>query len=335
MCNIKVSFVIPVYNGEKDIGRCLQSLSEQTASQDLFEIIVVNNNSKDNTVKIAESFKDKIRNYKIVDEYNIGLSNARNRGYKEASAEYVGYLDDDSKPRVNYIEKAIEIIEKVKPDIFGGPISPFYITEKPYWFKDQYEIRKESDTSGFLTKGTLYGSNMIFKKEFLIKHNGFNAKVGMTGDNLGYSEETLLIINAFKEKKRIYYDVELIVEHKVEDYKMHIIYSMLEYFFHGYSTYNKKERFIIEDYLSVVKKTFKDINLYLKQYSKNNLENYLIENEEFKYIFDKLGTLLALIENRHGKVFIYKTYLNKLINKFKKSKIYSFLKKIFFFKKIF
>ncbi|HPP03569.1 MAG TPA: glycosyltransferase family 2 protein [Spirochaetota bacterium] len=329
MSNIKLSIIVCVYNGEKDIGRCLDSLVNQKASPDLFEVIVVNNNSTDRTQEIADSYYGKIKNYKVVTEYAIGLSNARNRGYKESIANYVGYIDDDAKARPDYIEKAIRIIEEIQPDIFGGPIYPFYVSEKPEWFKDQYEIRLAQKETGFMNRGTLSGSNIIFKKELLRLYNGFNPALGMEGDNLGYGEETKLVERAFKEKRKIYYDVDLIVEHIVPPFKMNILYFIVKAFKGSYQmvSTNQQESIIYLDEISMkFKNLFNDIESNFKnKYSEEKIENFLIENNRFDS-FSLLGILSALIEKKE-------------FNKIKKSRknfltpIKSLIKKILFKKR--
>ncbi len=296
MSNIKLSIIVCVYNGENDIGRCLESLAKQSVNSDLFEVIVVNNNSTDKTLDIANSFFGKIKNYKVVTEINIGLSNARNRGYKEAIGEYVGYLDDDAKARADYIEKAIEIINNEKPDIFGGPIYPFYVTEKPEWFKDQYEIRLEQQESGFMKGGTLSGSNIIFKKTLLENYGGFDPNLGMKGKNLGYGEETVLVKKAFNENKKIYYSLDLIVEHIVLEFKMNILYFMLKAFKGSYESIvvkNEKNISYLDEFISKTKDMFKYIEKYLKNTEEyKNIENFMIEQNKFE-VFSLLGNIVG------------------------------------------
>ena len=90
MC--KVSFIVPVYNGEKTIERCIKSLLNQEENDINYEIIVVNDGSNDKTKDILEKYSNEI---KIVNKKNGGLSDARNVGMKEAKGEYFIFVENE------------------------------------------------------------------------------------------------------------------------------------------------------------------------------------------------------------------------------------------------
>lgn len=94
MSKIDVSVVIPAYNEEKYIGSCLKSLVKQKTDLN-YEVIVVDNNSDDETVKIAESFKDKV-NLRIVTEKRQGRGVARATGFSKAKGEIILSTDADA-----------------------------------------------------------------------------------------------------------------------------------------------------------------------------------------------------------------------------------------------
>ena len=105
----KYSIIIPVYNVEKYIKKCLDSVFNQTEKD--FEVIVVNDGTKDNSMNIVKNY-----DVTIINQENKGLSEARNNGVKKAKGEYIIFLDSD-----DYIEKDLlkEISESLdnKPDI--------------------------------------------------------------------------------------------------------------------------------------------------------------------------------------------------------------------------
>ncbi|WP_255323426.1 glycosyltransferase [Priestia megaterium] len=98
MMNVKVSVVIPVYNAEKYITECIESLLNQTLKQ--CEFIFVNDGSKDNSFQIIENCRKKDNRVKLINQENQGVSIARNNGLEIALGEYVGFVDAD-----DYIEK--------------------------------------------------------------------------------------------------------------------------------------------------------------------------------------------------------------------------------------
>ena len=105
----KVSIIIPVYNSEKYIKECLESIVNQTYTK--LEIIVVNDVSTDNSINIIKQFKDK--RIKIVNlNYNSGVAIARNRGIEEATGDYICFIDSDDYWNLEKIEKQVNFIEK-------------------------------------------------------------------------------------------------------------------------------------------------------------------------------------------------------------------------------
>ncbi len=106
---VKFSIIIPVYNVENYIDRCLKSVSEQTYKD--YEVIIINDGSTDKSIDIAKKYP-----YKIISQKNQGLSAARNRGIKEAKGEYLLFLDSD-----DYWEKDLlkELAKNLKdsPDV--------------------------------------------------------------------------------------------------------------------------------------------------------------------------------------------------------------------------
>ena len=112
----KVSVIVPVYNVEKYIEKCLQSLTNQTL-QDI-EIIIVNDGSKDNSKKIVESFMEKFPQKIIyLEKTNGGLSDARNYAIPYATGEYIAFLDSDDYIEVDMYEKMYEIAKKENSDL--------------------------------------------------------------------------------------------------------------------------------------------------------------------------------------------------------------------------
>ena len=89
----KVSFIIPAYNIEDYIGKCLDSILNQTWQD--FEIIVVNDGSKDKTGEVLDSYATKDNRIKILHKENEGVSAARNDGIKMASGDYILFWDGD------------------------------------------------------------------------------------------------------------------------------------------------------------------------------------------------------------------------------------------------
>ena len=121
MQQIKFSLIIPAYNIENYIVKCITSILNQNYFN--YEIIVVNDGSTDDTVKILESIKNE--KIKIINKQNGGLSSARNEGLRHATGDYIWFVDGD-----DYIENnALEILYKCLKEEFYDIISFKYFKE--------------------------------------------------------------------------------------------------------------------------------------------------------------------------------------------------------------
>lgn len=115
--NKKLSIIIPVYNVEKFISRCLDSCLNQDIDKDEYEIIVVNDGSPDGSLDIILEYAKIHDNIKIVNRDNGGLSAARNEGLKYATGEYLFFVDSDDWIAQNCLSKLLDILSKEKPEI--------------------------------------------------------------------------------------------------------------------------------------------------------------------------------------------------------------------------
>lgn len=98
---VKFSIVIPAYNVESFLRRCVESCECQDVPQTEYEVIIVNDGSKDKTLENARQLSDKYSNIKIVDQENAGLSVARNVGLDHANGEYIWFVDSDDWIKTN------------------------------------------------------------------------------------------------------------------------------------------------------------------------------------------------------------------------------------------
>jgi len=172
------SIVIPVFNEEKNILACLESIKNQIGGFE-FEIIVVDNNSTDNTFAIAENF-----GVRVVKENRQGVGQARKTGTALATGEYVVHLDGDSRLPKDYLFLAYQkFLQDPKLVSIGGQMV-FY--DAPLWLDFiALGLHYIFYSLVFITRlgkiGPL-GNNMVFKKSIYDKTEGFNK-------NLKYGED--------------------------------------------------------------------------------------------------------------------------------------------------
>ena len=107
---VKVSIVVPVYKAEKCIGKCIQSLINQTVKD--IEIILVDDGSPDNSGAICDEFSLSDERIRVIHKENGGVSSARNRGIEEAVGEYIVFVDSDDWVEENYVKRLLEAKNK-------------------------------------------------------------------------------------------------------------------------------------------------------------------------------------------------------------------------------
>lgn len=152
---IKFSIIIPVYNTEKYIEKCLNSIVNQSFSD--FEVIVINDGSTDNSEKIIDVFCSK---YKFITKYNKengGLSDARNYGISKSKGDYLIFVDSDDYIDKNLLFELNKTIEYKKYDLIKFGYNLIYENETKY-LKDEIDFNKEYN-------GVEFFDNMLKQKK--------------------------------------------------------------------------------------------------------------------------------------------------------------------------
>ena len=110
-----VSIIVPVYNVEKYLSKCIESLINQTYTN--IEILLINDGSTDNSKKICEQFKEKDSRIKLINKENGGLSDTRNKGLQEAIGKYIAFVDSDDYINENTVEDNLKTAIEKNADI--------------------------------------------------------------------------------------------------------------------------------------------------------------------------------------------------------------------------
>jgi len=158
----KVSVIIPVLNAADLLGRVLQALSDQTYPRNLFEIIVVDNGSTDNSMMIAESFEVKILKQREIQSPYA----ARNLGFDHAGGTIIALTDANKIPEKHWIEEGVKAIVDGHADLAGGQIS--FELKGNSTAAEVYDSITYNDNQMFVSKlrGAASG-NLFFKKDIL------------------------------------------------------------------------------------------------------------------------------------------------------------------------
>lgn len=111
-----LSIIVPIYNVEKYVEKCIRSCEAQDISKEDYEIVVINDGSPDNSLKIVERIADEFPNIKIISQPNKGLSAARNTGMRNASGDYYMFVDSDDWIAEKCLGKICSKLRTEQPD---------------------------------------------------------------------------------------------------------------------------------------------------------------------------------------------------------------------------
>jgi glycosyltransferase involved in cell wall biosynthesis len=173
---VKISVIIPAFNEEKFLGNCLESLKKQDFED--FEIIVVDNNSKDKTKEVAKNF-----NVILVSEKKQGVAFARNKGAKLARGEILAFTDADTILPKDWLSRIFEEFEKDKDLIAFGGSCEFYSGPLCAKLASKFLLKPFLILDKFFSQGfNLMGCNMAIKKSAFFEISGFNENLKMNED---------------------------------------------------------------------------------------------------------------------------------------------------------
>lgn len=169
----KISVIIPIYNMEKYLNRCLDSIVNQTYKN--LEIICVNDGSKDSSLDILNAYKSNDSRIVVIDKENGGLSSARNAGFEVATSEWISFVDSDDWLDLNTFEEVSKYFEK-NPDVicFGTHMQGDTSEEMLRRDEEYYSIKHEgfvklTDDIRLTTDVATW--NKIYKKSIIDKYS--------------------------------------------------------------------------------------------------------------------------------------------------------------------
>ncbi len=222
MSSIKLSLIIATYNRASRLMRTLESLTAQTLPAELWEVVVVNNNSSDDTLErfaeFAAAHPD--MNARIFTETKQGVSHARNRAIRESQGEYIAVIDDDETVNDGFLKEYFDFFES-HPHVaaVGGRILPEYETTPPKWLSP-YTARPIVGTLDLGEKAVPFGrgkffggGNMGLRRTAVEKYGVFDPALGRTGTSLMAGEEKELFYRLRDAGEQIYYLPNAIINH--------------------------------------------------------------------------------------------------------------------------
>ena len=169
-----ISVVVPVYNVEKYIVKCLKSIVDQDYKD--FELLVINDGSTDQSVQFAEDFLSKRDiNWRVINKENGGLASARNKGIEESKGDFIAFVDSDDTISYDFLSKLYKELDESDADFSFCSFS-FTKEQQPPNDDNKKKIVFDRETllNVFLKRTIRFlVPSMMFRKEFILKHQLF------------------------------------------------------------------------------------------------------------------------------------------------------------------
>lgn len=218
-----ISVVICTFNRSKLIEPTLQSLINNSASPSTYEILVIDNNSTDNTEILVKKFIEQNKDYSIryLKELNQGLSFARNRGIQESNAPIIAFFDDDIFADEHLIQNWISFFEKNPYAVGGGgKIHVHFDAPRPSWMPEVlltlFGKHDFGDEIKKYKKGNYpFGGNLAYRRQIFEKVGNFNTQLGRKGTDLNGGEEKELFQRISEHNDNIFYVYNAFLWHRV------------------------------------------------------------------------------------------------------------------------
>lgn len=287
MKNYLISIIIPVYNAEKYLLKCLNSVINQTYNN--LEIILVDDESTDNSSKIYNEIAKNDNRIKIFHQKNKGVSSARNKGLANCNGDYILFLDADDYLELNCIEECLKIINEYGVDIikfnyikelnFYKRANTFSVVTNTYIEKEKYKTLIYPNVLSTFDFSNIW--NCMIKKE-IYHTNKFNK-------NITIGEDFLYFLNCLKDSKSIYFLNKYLYHYTVNN-------NSITHKFEPKKNLKKLEDSIIAN---------KEVNKILNKNDYDDPSSYLNRNNK-----NLKNNLYQCIEQSTYREFI--NYINKI-----------------------
>lgn len=316
----KVSVIVPVYNVEKYLTECIDSILSQTMTD--IEIICVNDGSKDKSLEILNEYAVKDKRVIVINKSNSGYGHTMNTGLNIASGEYIGIIESDDFASKNMFEDLYKIAKEYDADIVKGD---WY----NYWSKNKFARKNNRISSAKtfkLTNSTEDKSllrinpsvwSAIYKREFLNKYNiRFLETPGASYQDLAFSFKVFALAQrvVLTDKAYLYYrqdNMNSSVKSKTKVYCVCDEYDEIDRFLEKYP--DIKDKFKIQEeinryngYVSSVLRIDDSVKPeFIKVFSEHFKKEYdsgLLQDEFFKKIKKKEFMVLINSPDKYLKV---------------------------------
>lgn len=173
---VSISVIIPALNEERMIGKCLDSLTKVDFAREHFEVILVDNGSRDRTLEIAESFQDRL-NIRILQVKGVRISALRNTGAKAAQGSIVAFLDADCLALNDWLDRIFALAPADGVGVIGAH---YLLPEDSTWVGRTWHVYQEAPKSGEVSH--IPAGDLIMRREDFLRIGGFDESIQTNED---------------------------------------------------------------------------------------------------------------------------------------------------------
>ncbi len=318
---IKISVIIPVYNAEKTLKKCLDSILNQSLKE--IEIILINDGSKDKSDGICQNYVKKDTRILYINKSNEGCSITRNLGIDIAKGKYITFVDSDDYLEKEMYKSMYNIAKKDNSDIV---VCGFNILDEKYNHLEKVRPAKYLDKMEyFKIKNKCFNSpwNKIYKKELLKNNNIYFPKNTHMGEDLVFNVKAFYFAEKIDIVKECYYNYYNNLFGAMNNVKKRKeIYISLNEIFNFFNKYDKNNKYlkiyneffifngifpiygIIENLKCQKKEEWKELLILARKNIDKNYKNFSIK--EKSYVFYSEVRL---------KLYFLKPILKKLLRR--------------------
>lgn len=311
--NMILSVVIPVYNVERYVERCIRSCANQNISTSDYEIIVVNDGSKDNSLQIVKTIASEYENIRVISQENKGLSAARNVGMKESNGDYIMFVDSDDWIEENCFERIIDKLKKERPDcmVIGAVVNwgTFKVVQC------EYSIQKPISGKELLKRGVPHCAPFAIWNKYFLNNNNLMFVEGIFHEDAEFTPKAYFTANIVSFLDGIVYNVyhnPNSITQTVNIKKSHdLVKTICPSLFNFSRDLPKEDKVIFDDIISLCLNNalYNTKHVSEEQQGKLNDEIYknkflyrsLISSSKLKYVVE--GVLFTLFPKHSVRIY--------------------------------
>lgn len=313
-----VSVVIGTYNRAEVLRGAVESLLSQDSGGTDYEVIVVDNNSSDDTRSTVENLRDKYGSDKLIYcfERTQGVSHARNRGIAVARGRLIAFTDDDIRPARNWISSVREGFNKFPHvDCIGGKVLPQPKTEFPVWLTTKHwtplallDLGDKPIELDVRDGPGLVAANMAVRASVFTDVGLFQPQLQRVKNSIGSMEDHEFQLRLTAANKRLMYVPELVVHAHVLKERLTKDYHRRWYRGHGYfyavmraAEFENSKMRVLDVPAHVYRRALSDVYLWMKYRLKNEPELEFQHEVELSFFWGFFRKRLADLRHKETR----------------------------------